>query len=207
MSEITHLLNRLTWLRRVVALIAGVVIVALIVIAIVAVRAIDKGADDRDALGDRLEQQEKENADQKAASDLLAQQVRDLGQKPVVEPDDVPPAGQIVTIPGPAGQDGADGKPGPRGTAGEDGDNGTSGSTGTSGQPGPAGPPGETGPAGQDGKNGTDGQNGADGAPGRGIADAQCGEDGRWVLTWTDGTTSDAGQCRTELLPPIGDPQ
>ena len=87
--------------------------------------------------------------------------------------------------PGPAGKDGAPGKdgadstvPGPQGAQGEPGP------AGKDGAPGPAGPAGPPGPAGKDGH------------PGRGIKDAQCSaETGRWTITWTDATTSDAGPC------------
>jgi len=58
--------------------------------------------------------------------------------------------------------------------------------------PGPAGP---AGPAGADG---------APGADGRGIVDAQCRDDGRWAVTYSDGTTQDAGQCRVPLVPGVG---
>jgi len=53
--------------------------------------------------------------------------------------------------------------------------------------PGPAGPPGPAG---------------ANGADGRGIQSAFCGDDARWVITYTDGTTSDGGVCRTSVIPP-----
>lgn len=36
---------------------------------------------------------------------------------------------------------------------------------------------------------------------GRGITDLQCTDAARWVVTWTDGTTTDAGSCRVELIP------
>jgi len=101
---------------------------------------------------------------------------------------------------GPAGKDGAAGPPptaeavlaavqqvcannacvGPMGPAGAD-----------STVPGPAGPAGPPG---------------ANGAEGRGITDAQCRDDGRWAITYTDGTTTDGGQCRATVVPPIGAP-
>jgi len=96
---------------------------------------------------------------------------------------------------GPAGADGATGPPptaeavlaavqqvcannacvGPMGPAGAD-----------STVPGPIGP---VGPA------------GANGADGRGIQSAVCGDDARWLITYTDGTTSDGGACRTTFIP------
>lgn len=92
------------------------------------------------------------------------------------------------TCTGASGADGKDstvaGPQGATGTTGKDGKDST--------VPGPAGP---TGPAGADGKDG------AAGSDGRGIADAQCGDDDRWLITYTDGSTSDGGTCRTSLLP------
>lgn len=52
--------------------------------------------------------------------------------------------------------------------------------------PGPVGPQGETGPA------------------GRGLQSQFCGDDARWLVTYTDGTTSDGGVCRETIGPPIG---
>lgn len=73
---------------------------------------------------------------------------------------------------------------------------GTDGEPGAQGQTGDQGPEGPPGPAGVDGKNGTDGKDG------RGVESATCGESGRWTVTYTDGTTSDGGECRTSVLPP-----
>lgn len=49
---------------------------------------------------------------------------------------------------------------------------------------------------------------------GRGITDAQCGSDGRWTITYTDGETDDAGPCLAEspeqptpTPTPTGDPE
>lgn len=57
------------------------------------------------------------------------------------------------------------------------------------------------GPAGADGAAGN---TGPQGEPGRGIRTSQCGEDGRWTITYTDGVTEDGGQCRTTIGPPLG---
>jgi hypothetical protein len=131
--------------------------------------------------------------------------------------------------PGAPGKDGLNGAdsviPGPRGPEGEDGrDSTVPGPPGGPGLdstvPGPMGPPG---PAGKDGTAGADGAQGAPGADstvpgpqgepgpegpqgeeGRGISKAFCGDDGRWTITYTDGATSDGGQCRTTITPPIG---
>lgn len=94
------------------------------------------------------------------------------------------PPGDDSNIPGPMGPQGLQGEPGLPGKDGAD-----------STVPGPAGP---TGPA------GAPGTPGADGEDGRGVATAYCGDDGRWLITYTDGTTQDGGKCRTDPAPPIG---
>lgn len=134
--------------------------------------------------------------------DALGQQVRDLGEDPVVptspvnSPTILPgPRGEqglrgllgLPGVPGAAGRDGATGATGATGETGAAGSTGAQGATGATGPQGPAGPAGERGPA------------GADGAPGRGISDVQC-SDGRWIVTYTDGTTSDAGDCQPALI-------
>jgi hypothetical protein len=105
-----------------------------------------------------------------------------------------------LTVPGPAGSDGADSTtPGPPGPQGEPGADST--------VPGPAGPPG---PAGADstvpGPAGPPGPQGEPGPSGRSITDAQCRDDGRWAISWSDGTTTDGGNCRATLTPPVGAP-
>jgi hypothetical protein len=104
----------------------------------------------------------------------LAQQVRDLGGKPVAGPKGEPGVG----VTGPPGVDGEQGVPGPSGSPGsdgEDGRDGVDGSPGASGEPGPVGPtgpagaqgdPGPAGPQGEPGPAGRDGVDGEDGAPG-----------------------------------------
>lgn len=53
------------------------------------------------------------------------------------------------------------------------------------------GPKGDTG---EKGERGDTGPAGPPGEPGRGITDTQC-TDGRWAVTYSDGTTSDGGPC------------
>ena len=110
----------------------------------------------------------------------------------------------IMGLLGLTGNSGTQGPPGPVGPQGPQG------FTGAQGEAGPAGPtgadstvPGPEGPAGPTGADGPAGPQGTPGADGRGITSAYCGDDGRWSITYTDGTTQpDAGQCRTTL--PIG---
>lgn len=106
-----------------------------------------------------------------------------------------------LTVEGPSGSDGNQGPAGPPGVPGPMGPMGPPGPAGEgSGDPGPAGPAGPAGPP------GADGADGAPGAEGRGIADAQCGPEGRWSVRYTDGTVQDGGVCRTDPGPPIGIP-
>lgn len=60
------------------------------------------------------------------------------------------------------------------------------------------------GPMGPAGTDGAAGEKGDKGDPGRGIQSSYCGDDGRWLQTYTDGTTEDGGVCRTDPVPPIG---
>jgi len=114
--------------------------------------------------------------------------------------------------PGPAGPKGDKGDAGAQGLAGllgSAGTNGLNGSPGTDGPPGPPGPQGPAGPAGAKGDTGAAstvpgpegpaGPTGPQGEDGRGIRSAICADDGRWVITYTDGATQDGGQCRTTL--------
>lgn len=115
----------------------------------------------------------------------------------------------VPGTPGAAGATGATGSTGLPGVRGQDGSPGpagrdgasVTGPTGATGPAGPAGPPGADGKAGSDGAPGPAGPAGPAGADGRGIRDAQCGDNGRWTITYTDGTTSDGGTCRADLIP------
>lgn len=122
---------------------------------------------------------------------------------------------------GPQGPPGAPGKAGPIGITGQSpqcllepsrcvgavgpkGDPGEQGPQGPQGEPGAAGETGPEGPPGPQGDPGTTGPAGPKGEPGRGIADTDCQEDGTWLITYTDGTTSTSrGPCRI-LVPPTG---
>lgn len=94
----------------------------------------------------------------------LADQVRDLGGTPVVEPSELP-----TPAPGAPGPQGIRGDTGPAGATGATGPRGLRGLMGLPGPIGPAGPQGvkgDTGPAGPAGADGQNGHDGADGAPG-----------------------------------------
>ena len=108
----------------------------------------------------------------------------------------------IMGLLGLTGNVGPVGPPGPVGPVGATGAQGLPGLTGAKGDTGLAGPPGADstvpGPAGPVGPAGPQGPTGADG---RGIKSAFCGDNGRWVITYTDGATADGGQCRTTLTP------
>lgn len=53
---------------------------------------------------------------------------------------------------------------------------------------------------------GAPGPPGEDDADGRGISDLQCGEDGRWDVTYTDGSVEDGGVCRESTREPTDPP-
>lgn len=169
---------------------------------------LEQGADNASAINEeraRREAVEVKLAQQEATSAVLAEQLRRLGERPVVEPGDPPAPGQVVLLPGERGDRGPScieeiGYPRCRGARGAHGAD--SNVPGEPGEPGLHGEPGRDGVDGKDGTPGKDGVDGRDGAPGRGIQDAQCQQDGRWHITYTDGTTSDAGACRVEQAPP-----
>lgn len=107
----------------------------------------------------------------------LAQQVRDLGGKPVAGPRGEPGK----TVVGPQGPKGDQGEPGSPGASGSPGKTGTPGKTGATGEPGavgptgpagavgptgPQGPQGDTGPAGPAGPQGPQGPQGEQGPQG-----------------------------------------
>lgn len=120
---------------------------------------------------DELRQQAATNAD---AAEALAEQVRSLGQEPVVdvselrgprgrpgEPGERGPAGPRGRPgEGERGPPGPSGPPGPPGPEGEPGQPGGPGPTGPPGEPGEAGPQGEPGPAGPTGETGPQGEPG-----------------------------------------------
>lgn len=128
----------------------------------------------------------------------LAQQVRSLGGKPVVEP--ATPGSPGVQgeqgEPGPAGPVGPIGPLGPMGITGQPGAKGLTGATGAQGPAGPAGATGAKGEPGKDGADGKNGTNGTDGHDGRGVASITCSGPPLETFTfvYTDGT-SDTVAC------------
>lgn len=124
---------------------------------------------DRQSRADRAELFKEVKSDKR---DIIAltEQLRQLGEKPAVQPEEVPDSG-IVVIPGPRGAScieqigyvrcrGTKGNSGVRGAAGPAGVNGKDGA------PGVAGPQGEAGPAGPQGPAGPAGPQGPKGDPG-----------------------------------------
>jgi hypothetical protein len=154
-----------------------------------------------------------------AAVDVLRRQVEAAGEEPAVPPpEDIVSGSDVVPIPGPEGPEGDRGPTGPAGRDGRDGQPclptnpfcvGPEGAAGAPGEPGATGPAGETivGPEGPQGPAGADGAPGADG---RGITSVQVTEVGqndcRLIVTYTDGSTQDAGavDCPEPPLVPIG---
>lgn len=154
-------------------------------------------------------------ANQAALEAANAQLIR-LGEQPV----EAPPVA-VSPRQGPIGPVGPTGPRGPgcveelgikpcQGDAGADGTNGTDGTNGAdSSIPGPRGP-GCVEEVGLEKCKGDKGEPstvpGPQGPAGRGIQSQVCGDDGRWHVTYTDGTTEDAGVCRVDPLP-NGDPK
>lgn len=182
-------------------------ITLMITIGIGAAFALDGVADLRGDLEDSNTARSSLEADlneQEAASTALAEQVKRLGGKPVVDPPVVEPlpgaAGKDGSpgSPGAAGKDGAPGVDGKDGQPGKPGAAGADGEDGEDGQPGPAGAPGEPGADGADGKDGApgaDGADGTDGKDGRSIESISCeGGLGTFTFTYSDGTTQTV-QC------------
>lgn len=128
---------------------------------------------DRQSLSDREDLRRDLNAEQ-AAREALEEQIRQLGERPVVEPEDVPDDAQVVIVPGPRGPScieaigyarcrGDRGPGGREGDAGTPGRPGEPGATGATGQPGAKGDRGDVGPKGD---TGPQGERGPAGAPG-----------------------------------------
>lgn len=130
---------------------------------------------------------------QKAASKALAEQIRQLGQQPVIEPPESGDAPRIVVIPAPRGLRGPScieelGYPRCRGDKGNAGTQGKPGSPGTDGEPGADGTDGAPGKNGSDGKDGPPGPQGEQGPAGpAGTAQSgtySCGE-GQAIKSFT----------------------
>lgn len=144
----------------------------------------------------------------------LAQQVRDLGGKPVAGPRGEP--GKSVVGPqgsagarGPSGPPGPTGPPGPSGSPGKNGSNGQAGAVGATGQPGAVGPTGPAGPAGPQGPKGDAGPAGPQGEQG---PQGEKGDKGDPGPTCPDGYSlhapaydPDALVCRKDSAPQPGD--
>ncbi len=185
-------------------LVAAVLVALLVGMSGTSVYLVLDRVTDRLAAAEEKAQTNGKRADRALASaQALAEQVRLLGEKPVVEPDDPKPG-----APGAPGLRGPIGPRGPRGAScveelglrtcrGPDGETGTTGTPGSDGVPGVAGKNGTDGKDGAPGPQGDPGPAGPAGADGRGVQSTFCGDDGRWLVTYTDGTTADAGACRT----------
>lgn len=128
---------------------------------------------DRQSLSDREDLRRDLTAEQ-LAREALEQQIRDLGEKPVVEPEDVPDDAEVFVVPGPKGDKGdrgascieALGFNRCRGDEGQGGEDGADGQDGAPGADGAKGERGEKGEKGDPGAPGADGAPGKDGAPG-----------------------------------------
>lgn len=161
--------------RRVIAILAWLVIIAVLLALVYLVGKVttlgeeNRGFEQRDeqSLADRADLRDRLNREE-AALQALAEQLRQSGQRPVVEPGKPPEVGQLVVIPGPKGDRGescieeigyprcrgaqgdASTVPGPAGAdsniPGPKGDKGDQGDRGPEGPAGPAGPSGTAQP-------------------------------------------------------------
>jgi hypothetical protein len=156
---------------------------------------------------------------QQSTINKLREQILKLGETPAAS---APSQSEIdkATSPGPAGATGAKGDKGDPGQNATDsqvtdavqdycashgGCIGAPGQTGAAGAPGANGAdstvPGPQGPQGDPGPIGPPGPAGANGTDGRGITSVTCQDDGTWLITYTDGTTSATqGPCKIGLL-------
>ena len=91
------------------------------------------------------------------------------------------------------GDTGAAGDKGDKGETGEKGDKGDTGSTGEKGDKGDTGAAGDKGDKGDTGEKGEKGDKGDTGAAGRGIETTQIDASGHLIITYSDGTSEDAG--------------
>lgn len=164
-----------------------------------------------------------------ANSQVLAQDIQTIcateGKLLVGDRDICSKADAVIERPteaiaGPKGDPGKDGNPGADGLNGAPGPPGPPGTEGVDGTPGVTGPPGPAGVDGVDGLNGEPGPPGADstvpgpegppgpqgppGSAGRGLVSAYCGDDKRWLMTYSDGSVADGGVCRETITQPIG---
>jgi hypothetical protein len=139
--------------------------------------------------------------------DVANKRLKAADEKPVAVPDVVTekPAGAPEVVRGIDGTNGTNGKDGAIGATGKTGMTGfgITGGLGATGALGPIGATGLAGIAGADGlagaagADGAPGAPGADGAPGRGLTSVVCQDDGSWLITYTDDTTSTSpGPCR-----------
>lgn len=115
------------------------------------------------SVGARLRQAESD-------SQVLAQQVRDMGGVPKVSPQPGPTGAPgspgVPGQPGRSGQAGSAGRPGQDGASGEPGKTGASGAPGAPGAPGAKGDVGPKGDKGDPGERGPKGDQGDPGPPG-----------------------------------------
>lgn len=157
-----HAIVGLGWLVGIALLIVG----AWLVVTVTSLGEENAQLEQRDVQSiNERESLRTENSEQDAALEALAEQIRQLGEEPAVEPDDLPDSGDakvFVPIPGPRGASCIEeiGLPQCRG------DDGRPGGNGTDGEPGAPGQNGSPGADGKDGAKGEQGDKGEPGAPG-----------------------------------------
>lgn len=165
---------------------------------------------DQQSLSDRKMLRERLDKDE-AAIEALTEQLHQLGEKPVVRPEDIPDDTDLVLVPGPQGPRGYScieelGYPrcrGDQGEAGSNGANGAPGRDGVDGAPGATGPAGPPGPAGPKGEPGKDGRDGVDGRPGTAQPGTYSCPDGEHM---TGFDIAEGGAVTIYCAPAVGNP-
>lgn len=171
-------------------------LIALVVVTLIGVLALAGGFFVQLQRGDSQDQQISSQGEAirslAASATALSDQVRALGEAPVVTPQQIAAPASVAGTPGVPGATGATGAAGmtppcyfePTQCRGADG------------APGKDGTPGQDGAPGKDGAPGQDGAPGKDGAPGRGVAMAGPVRDDNGTCVfrtvYTDGTSTDA---------------
>lgn len=152
---------------------------------------------DRQSRADRAELFAEVKGDKRDIA-ALREQLRQLGEKPVVQPQGGPDDSGIVVVPGPRGAScieeiGYVRCRGAKGTAGGQGPAGRTGAVGATGAPGSQGPQGDAGPAGPQGPVGPTGPQGPKGDPGTAKPGAYLCPEGQAQRGWSvaeDGTVT-----------------
>lgn len=169
-------------------LLISVGVVAAAIVATVVLIVLTNVARDLGRFGERSDARSAVIEELVLEQEALRQQVRSLGEEPVVDGPE--------PLPGPQGERGRPGPSGPAGPAGAQGPPGPPGAsvTGPAGPPGPEGEPGPPGPPGPAGEPGPPGPQGEQGPPGEDAPSTfTCTPDGGGTFTCVPKDEADEG--------------